>query len=217
MSLKYLYLFFLVFFFALSLTKLYHIDITNTRNLFVNALLANTLFSILILGYLHISKRKWLDLFNIKDRSYYYAAFVIFSLTCFLLILGALKGIEIKGLPMGQLLLMVSIVPFFEEIVFRVGFGSYFRKIGGFLGGAYFSALLFAYAHSMPTIEGLQAGIINIPLGPFLLGLICEYLFFTSKSILPGVSFHIACNTTAVLFYQKEWFAYYKWFLLLYD
>lgn len=90
--------------------------------------------------------------------------------------------------------------PILEEIIFRVGFGSYFRKIAGNLLGGYFSALLFSIMHSDPTFQRFLSGEAGVLLGPFLLGIICEYLFLKTGRLMPVVLFHMACNSTVVVF-----------------
>ena len=49
-------------------------------------------------------------------------------------------------------------------------------------------------------MDKILAGQLAAPLGPFLLGLCCEYFLVRSKSVWPGVVFHAACNSTAAVF-----------------
>src|SRR5690606_2634558 len=79
--------------------------------------------------------------------------------------------------------IFIVIVPLLEEIVFRLGFGEFFRRKAGDLWGAYFSALLFALVHTLPTPANLFSLQIGLPLGPFLLGIINERLYIKSSSL----------------------------------
>lgn len=91
-------------------------------------------------------------------------------------------------------------VPLVEEIVFRVGIGSSLRRLGSPLWAIWFSALVFAMAHGAPTLSRLAAGEVGVPLGPFLLGLLCEALYLKTGRLLPIVALHAACNATPLLF-----------------
>ena len=92
-------------------------------------------------------------------------------------------------------------VPIVEELVFRVGLGTAFRRIGrSVVWGSWFAALAFALVHADPTIEHLRLGQLGLPLGPFLLGLACEALYVKTGRILPSMTLHAACNATALVF-----------------
>lgn len=66
--------------------------------------------------------------------------------------------------------------------------------------GAWLSATLFALVHTAPTIIHLSEGRFGLPLGPFLLGLSCEFLFTMTGRLMAVVALHAACNSTALLF-----------------
>lgn len=92
-------------------------------------------------------------------------------------------------------------IPVVEELVFRVGLGDAFRRVAGSpLWGSWFSAVAFALVHADPTLSRLSHGEIGLPLGPFLLGLLCEAVYVKSGRILPAVLLHAVCNGTAALF-----------------
>jgi membrane protease YdiL (CAAX protease family) len=96
-------------------------------------------------------------------------------------------------------------VPIVEEIVFRVGIGEAFRRISGSaFYGSWFSALTFGLVHADPTLSHVLQGQLGLPLGPFLLGLLCEALFAQSRRILPAVALHAVCNATALLFARGD-------------
>jgi membrane protease YdiL (CAAX protease family) len=107
----------------------------------------------------------------------------------------------------GYFLATITWIPLFEEIVYRGALGQFFRAQGGAVWGAYFGTCVFSMAHSEPTWAKLASGQLGFALGPFLLGLCCEYIFLKSKNIWPCVAFHAACNSTAILFtlYGAAW------------
>ncbi len=107
-----------------------------------------------------------------------------------------------------QQLAFILLIPPIEELVFRVGIGTVFRQRGGPLWGAWFSAIVFALAHTGPSL--------GLPLGPFLLGLACEALYIRSGRLAPAVLFHAACNATVVIFAlgDARWL---QWLRLLYS
>ena len=110
----------------------------------------------------------------------------------------------------------VFIVPIVEELIFRVRIGEWFRRLGGPLWGAWFSAALFSFVHTQPTFEKMIALEIGLPLGPFLLGLMCEVIYIKTRRLLPIVILHGICNGTVVIFslIDSRWFA---WLSLLYS
>jgi membrane protease YdiL (CAAX protease family) len=91
-------------------------------------------------------------------------------------------------------------IPLVEEVVFRLGIGRIFTRLLPGLGGLWFSSLTFALAHVPVTFSGLLHGDVGVPLGPFLLGLICQTMIIRLRSIWPSILMHMACNGTAVIF-----------------
>jgi membrane protease YdiL (CAAX protease family) len=91
-------------------------------------------------------------------------------------------------------------IPVVEEIVFRLGFGSWLRRIWSGWMGMYCSALFFAWMHSQPTLERLSEGHLGLPLGPFVLGCFCEVIYKYSGRLGPAILFHGVCNATGWLF-----------------
>lgn len=92
-------------------------------------------------------------------------------------------------------------IPVAEELVFRAGIGEAFRRSSGSaVWGSWFSALAFALVHGDPTLAHLMEGKVGLPLGPFLLGLLCEGLYARTGRILPVILLHAVCNATAALF-----------------
>lgn len=94
----------------------------------------------------------------------------------------------------------ILVVPVAEEIVFRLGIGTGFRRWGGPLWGAWFSSILFAWVHTQPSWESLWSGELGLPMGPFLLGLACEAMLVCGRSLYPVIFLHAACNGTVVVF-----------------
>lgn len=111
---------------------------------------------------------------------------------------------------------MILWVPLVEELVFRVGFGGFFRRSLGPLFGGYVSAVLFALVHGLPTVSSLFRGNLGLPLGPLLLGLCNETLYVKTGRIGPIYFLHAACNATAVIFrtFDPRWLDWLSWFYL---
>jgi membrane protease YdiL (CAAX protease family) len=107
-------------------------------------------------------------------------------------------------------------IPVVEEIVFRVGVGNFFRKLGSISLGSYFSAIVFALVHSSLSLKNLFSLNFFLPLGPLLLGLIAEFLYLKSdKKVFPIIAFHASCNLSVVVFsmFDARWLT---WLRLLY-
>lgn len=97
-------------------------------------------------------------------------------------------------------LVTVIWIPFVEEVVFRAGVGPIFRRTLSGLGGLYLSALFFAFAHSLPTIEKIAEGNVGVPIGALMLGFVCELIYVNTGRLMPAVAFHGACNLCGVLY-----------------
>jgi membrane protease YdiL (CAAX protease family) len=91
-------------------------------------------------------------------------------------------------------------VPIVEEVVYRGFIGKWFRKYGGNLWGTYLSAALFAFVHMLPDWRENWFQEIGVPLGPFVLGLCCEYIYVKSRNITAAVAFHMAANASVIIF-----------------
>lgn len=131
--------------------------------------------------------------------SYIPSLFIVISVLG-LSITSSFIGNPTRALPSYNLVYFALWIPIIEEIVFRIGVGGYFRRLGGALFGGYCSALLFAFVHDIPTVEKALQLQFNIPIGPFLLGVICEYIYHKTKRALPIITFHSACNLAGPLF-----------------
>lgn len=94
----------------------------------------------------------------------------------------------------------IWLVPWAEEIFFRGGIGSLYRRILPGIAGLWLSAATFALAHAGITLANLLQGQVGLPLGPFLLGLLCESVYFLSGSLLPAIAVHASANATVAVF-----------------
>lgn len=189
----------------------------------VGAAIIHSAFSLAIL--LMLAKRGDLKTsFQVGGQGQGFRPFYLY-LPSLIIILGVIIAVGVSSAFGGALqatpdwypqLAFVLWVPIVEEIVFRAGFGSVFQKYApGFLG-VWFCALLFAWVHTVPTIDSLLQGNFGLPLGPFLLGLICESLRVTGRSLIPVILFHMVCNGTVVAFSLTDarWM---NWLSLLYS
>ena len=146
---------------------------------------------------------------------YFYLPSALVLLGCVLaLLISSPAPVREEGvIPLKQYLFIIWI-PLIEEVVFRFGLGRWFRFTIGNLWGGYCAAVCFSYVHSFPTLAKVAAGDIGIVLSPLLLGFAGEYLLVKSKSILPGIALHMACNATVLLFlvFDQRWFTWLKIF-----
>ena len=104
-------------------------------------------------------------------------------------------------------------VPIVEELVYRKLFASFLADKQHILWSCYLSGLFFSMNHSLLNVSDFPINMISIPVGPFLLGAICQYLVLYSGSIFAGICFHIACNLTVYIFLYNdnrwlEWLSY---------
>ena len=106
-------------------------------------------------------------------------------------------------------------VPVFEEIFFRGGIGVWYRRQLPGLSGRWLAATTFALAHAKPNFTDLMQGHVGFPLGPFLLGLVCEGVYSMSGSLIPAMVLHASANATVMIFElgDERWL---NWLTLLY-
>lgn len=91
-------------------------------------------------------------------------------------------------------------VPFVEEIFFRGGIGAWYRRLMPGIAAGWLASATFALAHSGLTLSHIAQGQVGLPLGPFLLGLLCEILYILSGSLVPPIAVHVAANATVTIF-----------------
>ncbi|MBQ47330.1 MAG: hypothetical protein CMP10_07655 [Zetaproteobacteria bacterium] len=99
-----------------------------------------------------------------------------------------------------RILLYIVVVPVVEELVFRGGLSRILTKYYGDFWGRYASVVIFAWVHSMPTLSDLVSLNTGIPLGPILLGAICEYMVKKTGRITLSIVTHAVCNGTVLIF-----------------
>ncbi len=185
----------LVFAFSLSSLYLYaqgHVGGSWQPIACVNGALA-------IFIFLVSSQKKVFGWTDLKLRYFYPSLAIVLGVVLLSLLSRMVGGATtVKSHP--EIWAFIVLIPLVEEIVFRVGFGQFFRKYAGNVWGAYFSALLFALVHTLPTPEKLLTLQIGLPLGPFLLGLCAEWIYIKSSRLLPIYAFHAVCNATVFIF-----------------
>ncbi len=174
----------------------------------------NSAFAIIVVVFWQLSKAGNFDLLRLRlldSINFWWGAgpALVIAAASFV----AVGASQLIGMPTssgvfsGSSLAWVLWIPIIEEIVFRGAFGSFFRTKFGLLTGAWFSALLFALVHGQPTLANILAGKVGVPLGPFLLALICEFLVYKTGRLWPAVAFHAACNSTPIIFgyFDDRW------------
>ncbi len=136
----------------------------------------------------------------------------LFIATCILL--SSLIGDPTPGNLNSDIWLSVLLVPLVEETLFRGGFSKIFRSIGDKWRGIYFSSIFFSFCHTLPTFSSFMELDLGLLLGPFLLGIICEYIYSKSNSLIPCVIFHMSCNLSVAVFYwfDTRWFSWLSYF-----
>ncbi len=172
------------------------------------AALANSALSLLLLLCYRRQLYTWF--LAQHDLRFYIPALAVL-LFCLLAIFGAsFYASPLRGTVAIHHYLWLSWIPVVEEIVFRLGIGGWLRQLAGNFWGSYCSALCFALAHTMPTWARLSAGEIGVPVGPLLLGAVCEFLFVRSGSLRPCIVLHAVCNASVPLFvyFDQRWLAW---------
>ena len=107
---------------------------------------------------------------------------------------------SLAGQNLGFLIASSTVIPVFEEVVFRGGVSRILSKAHPGVWSGYFSALVFSAAHTTPSFARVLSLQVGVPLGPFLLAVICEFLVRRTNSLLPAIAFHCACNSTVLIF-----------------
>lgn len=141
------------------------------------------------------------------------SALIAFAVLVAFVISSFIGGRESSTVDWASQLAFILWIPLIEELVFRAGIGATLQRYAPGLWGIWFSALIFAWVHTSPSLSGLLAGHMGLPLGPFFLGLICEYLRVAGGSLVPAVIFHMVCNSTVVAFslYDPRWMYWLNW------
>ena len=178
------------------------------------AALVNSALSLWVLVYYRHKLSVW---FWARHDFRFYVPALAVLLFCVLAIFAAsFYASPLRGTVAAHHYLWLSWIPIVEEIVFRLGIGGWLRRLAGNFWGSYCSALCFALAHTLPSWERIVAGEVGVPLGPLLLGAVCEFIFVRSKSLMPCIVFHIVCNASVPLFlyFDQRWLT---WLSLLFQ
>ena len=114
-----------------------------------------------------------------------------------------------------MLLLTVLLIPVVEELLYRHYLACVTRDHKSRLWSMYLSGLFFCMNHCLINFESFLDNLLVFPLGPFLMGVICEALVLYSESVLGAIAFHSVCNLTVYLFlvYDSRWL---EWLSYLY-
>ena len=178
------------------------------------AAVVNSALSLLLLAYYRRNLAAWF--FARHDYRFYLPSLAVLIFCVLAIFAASFYGSPIRGAVAAHHYFWLSWIPIVEEIVFRLGIGDWLRRLAGNFWGSYCSALCFALAHTLPAWERISAGEVGIPVGPLLLGAICEFLFVRSKSLRPGIVFHAVCNASVPLFtyFDQRWFV---WLSLLFQ
>ncbi len=178
------------------------------------AAIANSALSLVLLAYYRRNLSMWF--FARHDFRFYIPSLVVLIFCVLAIFTASFYGSPMRGMVAAHHYLWLSWIPVVEEIVFRLGIGGWLRRLAGNFWGSYCSALCFALAHTLPSWERISAGEVGVPVGPLLLGAICEFLFVRSKNIMPCIVFHAVCNASVPLFtyFDQRWFV---WLSLLFQ
>jgi membrane protease YdiL (CAAX protease family) len=158
-----------------------------------------------------------LSLFSVRTvpTKFLYAPSVVIGVALvFALVISAFVGKRVSTpFEWSTQLAFILWIPVVEELVFRGGIGSALQKFAPGIWGMWFSAVIFAWVHTSPSLSGLLSGHMGLPLGPFFLGLICEYLRVAGGSLVPATVFHMVCNSTVVVFslFDARWMDWLSW------
>jgi membrane protease YdiL (CAAX protease family) len=160
------------------------------------------LFISSVLYLLSSAVRETLRLKGVKLRSWLPAVGILVG-SFILAISGERAGPSYAVSGSSELMYVVStltIIPFFEEIVFRAGITPILSRFTSSVWSIWLSAMVFSVAHTQPTFErlmGLQAGFL---FGPFILGICCDMIVRRWGKLWPAIAFHSACNATVYIF-----------------
>lgn len=113
-------------------------------------------------------------------------------------------------------LLSLTLVPVIEEVMFRFFLTRFIGHFSSSIMASYLSVIVFAAAHGLPVYEWSDIALVSVPLGPLLMGGICEWLFYRYKNLVYPIFFHACANSTVFVFslIDKRWLEWLKLFYL---
>lgn len=194
-------LIFLALFASVFLAELYKFTSAFFTEKWIAAAIVNSFLSLIVLLLIYIKKLKTPEKIW-PTRPLLWMCLIFFMFIIVAPLITSLVGSEQKPQSIVHMrqIFWIFWIPIVEEIIFRAGIGNYFQmKFPGFWA-SYFSVLVFALAHSFPTIQNVIDLNLGLPLGPMLLGIVCELLYRKSGSLLVVIIFHAICNSSAVIY-----------------
>lgn len=94
----------------------------------------------------------------------------------------------------------LTLIPFAEEMVFRMGLTPFVSRFAGDRWGPWYSAMIFSVAHTHPTWTRFLGMKIGMPIGPFILAICCDIIVRRCRRVWPAALFHSCCNATVYVF-----------------
>ena len=201
---------------ALSLSSLYQLAGLFFENSWLPPLVVNGILSVIVIY--NWKRKNQAPLPTFVPKLVYFLPSLVTLLAIIVAIIisrSSIDGAPAIAYNLENIIFFVVLVPIVEELVFRAGFGPIFIEKGGIFWGIYWTALLFSLCHTMPTFSDVLHLNISLPLGPFLLGIICHWIYHKSATVLPAIVFHSVCNASVYIFstYDHRWI---DWLNLLY-
>lgn len=167
------------------------------------AVVNTVLASVVVLKYQSFFNKKIAKSIHLtckKMNSFWYLPSLAVLILAVTLQIAVYSWHEIKWTINLEQLAFIFWIPLIEELIFRSGIANAFIKLSSPALGHFFAALVFALVHNFSALESHNfAQLFNLPLGAFLLGICCSYLYFMAKDIRPAILFHMACNATVVI------------------
>lgn len=199
------YIVFLIFGLGLILSFLYRLP--TPLESWVNIAICNSIGAVIVFGIVPKPAYRSVPL-NLKvslaPGLSLIGAAILAAWSSSLLAPGVVAEAEFEGFSSWSIIGAIVWIPAVEEIVFRRGIGVLFARRFGHVLGGYGASLLFAWVHSLPTFSKVLEWDLQIPMGPFLLGLACEFIYRRSGRLSAIIVFHGACNSTAIIFAKVD-------------
>ncbi|MBP9706275.1 MAG: CPBP family intramembrane metalloprotease [Oligoflexales bacterium] len=160
----------------------------------------NTVLASFVVLLLIIKNTASIQLTSKKMNSLWYAPSIAVLILAVILQIAVYSWNEINWTINIEQAAFIFWIPLIEELIFRSGIANALIKFSTPVLGHFFAALIFALVHNFSVLESFNiAELFNLPLGAFLLGICCSYLYCMAKDIRPAILFHMACNATVVI------------------
>jgi membrane protease YdiL (CAAX protease family) len=95
--------------------------------------------------------------------------------------------------------LLVVMIPFIEELLFRVYLPHFYTLFTTRFTASYLSVCFFSYLHCDPTFTRLFHWDVGLVLGPFLLGCLCQVMWHLTQSFTLIYATHMLANLFALI------------------